>query len=185
MIWEQVKLQEDSGRRLRFWATGQVRFWRQLPTRWPGKSQAAKERVLVALTKIYFLFKNNQRSHNQVNAFIILALKTFVSILTFFLAYLKTSLKGVIRSLVFLISFSIIQKFPSMMWLWGTFVRPLKLRHWTWGFLSPWKHFLMMLVHVKILLEKLNYGVLLKQLESMPCFYNCGPETLIISWRST
>lgn len=63
----------------------------------PESPRPAKGRILVSLTKMYFLLKNNQRSYNQMNAFIILALKTFVSILTFFLAYLKTSLKVVIR----------------------------------------------------------------------------------------
>lgn len=63
----------------------------------PESPRPAKGRILVSLTKMYFLLKNNQRSYNQVNAFIILALKTFVSIFTFFLAYLKTSLKVVVR----------------------------------------------------------------------------------------
>lgn len=35
------------------------------------------------------------------------------------------------------------------------------------------------------LVREVELWYLLKQLESMPCFYNCGPETLIISWRST
>lgn len=35
------------------------------------------------------------------------------------------------------------------------------------------------------LVREVKLWCLLKQLESMLYFYNCGPKTLIISWRST
>lgn len=89
-----------------WWKTSALGHWagviQETPTNemaWkdPESPRPAQERILVSLTKIYFLLKNNQRSYNQAIAFIILALKIFVSILTFFLAYFKTSLKVVIR----------------------------------------------------------------------------------------